>query len=248
MAGVPVTWVAPRSGAEPRLVLYVHGGAFTVGSSQMIRDLLARLALASRARVLSVDYRLAPEHPWPAALEDVRAVWRAALVEHAPKQVVVAGDSAGGNLVLALLCALRDARRAARPRAPSSSRRGSTSAAPPRRSPRTRTSTSWTVTSLPARRGRLRRGPGPRRPVALAAATANLARAAAALPPGRRGRAAPRRRRGAAPPGRAPRASGWRSTSGTTRCTTSRRSARSRGRASRRSPGQERRSRCSRRC
>ncbi len=109
MAGVPVTWVAPRSGPEPRLLLYVHGGAFTLGSSRMLRDLLARLALASRARILSVDYRLAPEHPWPAGLEDVRAVWRAALVEYAPKQVVVAGDSAGGNLVLELLLALRDA-------------------------------------------------------------------------------------------------------------------------------------------
>jgi len=109
MAGVPVTWVTPRSGAEPRVVLYMHGGSFTIGSSHMLRDLLARLALASRARVLSVDYRLAPEHPWPAGLEDLRAVWRAALAEHAPKQVVVAGDSAGGNLVLELLLALRDA-------------------------------------------------------------------------------------------------------------------------------------------
>ena len=109
LAGVPVTWVTPRSGAEPRLVLYAHGGGFTIGSSRMLRDLLARLALASRARVLSVDYRLAPENPWPAGLEDVRAVWRAALVEVAPRQVVVAGDSAGANLVLALLLALRDA-------------------------------------------------------------------------------------------------------------------------------------------
>ena len=108
LAGVPVTWVAPRAGAEPRLVLYVHGGGFTVGSSHVVRDLLARLALASAARVLSVDYRLAPEHPWPAGLDDVRAVWRAALVEYAPTQVVLAGESAGGNLVLALLGELRD--------------------------------------------------------------------------------------------------------------------------------------------
>ncbi|HSP20170.1 MAG TPA: alpha/beta hydrolase, partial [Myxococcaceae bacterium] len=62
MAGGPVTWVAPRGLSEPRLLLYVHGGAFTVGSSHMVRDLLARLALASRCRLLSVDYRLAPEH------------------------------------------------------------------------------------------------------------------------------------------------------------------------------------------
>lgn len=109
MAGVPVTWISPRRGVEPRVVLYVHGGGFTVGSSHTVRDLLARLALASRARVLSVDYRLAPEQPWPAALEDLRAVWQATLLEHGPKQLVLAGDSAGGNLALALLCALRDA-------------------------------------------------------------------------------------------------------------------------------------------
>jgi acetyl esterase/lipase len=108
LAGVPVTWIAPRAGSEPRLILYAHGGGFTVGSSRMLRDLLARLALASSARVLSVDYRLAPEHPWPAGLEDLRAAWRSALAEFAPKQIVLAGDSAGGNLVLALLLELRD--------------------------------------------------------------------------------------------------------------------------------------------
>jgi len=108
LAGVPVTWITPRAGPEPRLLVYVHGGGFTIGSSHMVRDLLARLALASRARVLSIDYRLAPEHPWPAGLEDLRAVWRSALAEHAPKQIVLAGDSAGANLVLALLLELRD--------------------------------------------------------------------------------------------------------------------------------------------
>jgi epsilon-lactone hydrolase len=112
LAGVPVTWVTPRGGPEPRLLLYVHGGGFTVGSSHALRDLLSRLALAGRARVLSVDYRLAPEHPWPAGLDDLRAVWRAALAEHAPKQIVLGGDSAGGNLVLALLIELRDRREA----------------------------------------------------------------------------------------------------------------------------------------
>jgi monoterpene epsilon-lactone hydrolase len=108
LSGVPVTWITPRSGSEPRLLLYAHGGGFTIGSSRMVRDLLARLALASSARVLSVDYRLAPEYPWPGGLEDLRAVWRSALAEYAPKQIVLAGDSAGANLVLALLLELRD--------------------------------------------------------------------------------------------------------------------------------------------
>ena len=112
LSGVPVTWVTPRAGAEPRLVLYVHGGGFALGSSRTLRDLLARLALASNARVLSVDYRLAPEHPWPAGLEDVRAVWRAALAEHGERQIVLAGDSAGANLVLSFLIELRERREA----------------------------------------------------------------------------------------------------------------------------------------
>jgi acetyl esterase/lipase len=106
--GVPVTWITPRAGPEPRLLLYLHGGGFTVGSSRMVRDLLARLSLASRARVLSVDYRLAPEHPWPGGLDDLRAVWRSALAEHGPRQIVLAGDSAGANLALAFLLELRD--------------------------------------------------------------------------------------------------------------------------------------------
>lgn len=112
LSGVPVTWVTPRAGAEPRLVVYVHGGGFTHGSSRTVRDLLSRLALVSNARVLSVDYRLAPEYPWPAGLEDVRAVWTAALAEHGPSRIVLAGDSAGGNLVLSLLLELRDRREA----------------------------------------------------------------------------------------------------------------------------------------
>src|SRR5262249_47224015 len=58
LGGVPVSWVTPRSGGEPRLVLYVHGGGFSMGSSRAVRDLLARLALAGNTRVLAVDYRL----------------------------------------------------------------------------------------------------------------------------------------------------------------------------------------------
>src|SRR5262249_4730657 len=69
LGGVPVTWITPRGGPEPRLILYVHGGGFTVGSSRTLRDLLARLSLASSARILSPEYRLAPEHPWPAGLD-----------------------------------------------------------------------------------------------------------------------------------------------------------------------------------
>ena len=81
-----------------------------VGSSTGYRDLLGRLAVGSDARVLAVDYRLAPEHPFPAAQEDVLKATRWALDEGAePGALALAGDSAGGALCVATLCALRDA-------------------------------------------------------------------------------------------------------------------------------------------
>jgi len=104
-------WVEPREGAPQGapVVLYLHGGAYVFGSAAGHRELTARLARASGARVLSLDYRLAPRHPFPAALEDAQAAWtwlRAQGV--APRRLVVAGDSAGGGLALALLLRLRD--------------------------------------------------------------------------------------------------------------------------------------------
>lgn len=107
--GVPAEWVSPP-GAEPeRILLYLHGGAYCVCSLNTHRDLVARIAQASGARALALDYRLAPEHPFPAALEDAVAAWRWLLdsgVE--PSQVVIAGDSAGGGLSVATLLRLRE--------------------------------------------------------------------------------------------------------------------------------------------
>jgi acetyl esterase/lipase len=92
------------------MILYLHGGAYALGSINVHRELLARLARATHMRVLAVDYRLAPEHPYPAALEDTAAAYRWALdAGCAPSRIVVAGDSAGGGLALATLAALRDA-------------------------------------------------------------------------------------------------------------------------------------------
>ncbi|PTL79730.1 alpha/beta hydrolase [Vitiosangium sp. GDMCC 1.1324] len=107
--GVPAEWVTPRAGAAGPVVFYVHGGGYVVGSVQSYRGTTAQLAVDSGARVLVVDYRLAPEHPYPAALEDALAAWRwlrGTGVE--PSRVVVAGDSSGGGLVLSLLRALVD--------------------------------------------------------------------------------------------------------------------------------------------
>jgi len=108
--GVPALWCTPPARRVPRTLLYFHGGGYVVGSAAGYRDLLGRLAAGSDARVLAVDYRLAPEHPFPAAQEDVLAATRWALDQGAePAALALAGDSAGGALCVATLCALRDA-------------------------------------------------------------------------------------------------------------------------------------------
>jgi len=96
--------------AEPeRTVLYFHGGGYFFCGLSTHRPACAYLAKSAKARVLSVDYRLAPEHVFPAAVDDAVAWWRALLSEGVqPDQVVFAGDSAGGGLALACLVAARD--------------------------------------------------------------------------------------------------------------------------------------------
>lgn len=102
IADVPVEVVRPRAGGtDDHLLLYVHGGGFTLGSPRTHRPLASALARALHATVVLPDYRLAPEHPFPAAVEDVAAV-HAALTEREPQRLTVAGDSAGGNLALGL--------------------------------------------------------------------------------------------------------------------------------------------------
>ena len=110
LGGVPGTWCSPRGRAAARTLVYLHGGGFVIGSVAGYRDLLSRLALGADARVLGVDYRLAPEHPFPAQQEDCLAAVRAVLEAGAdPRRLALAGDSAGGALVVATLAALRDA-------------------------------------------------------------------------------------------------------------------------------------------
>lgn len=109
-AGVPCIEISPREPNPPkRVILYLHGGGFLSGSQHSHGELCARIALASAARLVFPIYRLAPEHPFPAALDDALAVYRALLAAgEQPSDIVIAGDSAGGNLTLALLVALRD--------------------------------------------------------------------------------------------------------------------------------------------
>src|ERR1700693_3603588 len=107
--GVPAALVVTRASRRDRHILYLHGGGFVTGSSALYRHLTWRLAAAARARLLSVDYRLAPEHPFPAALEDAVAAYRWLLSDGAdPRRIAVIGDSAGGGLALAMLRKLRD--------------------------------------------------------------------------------------------------------------------------------------------
>jgi acetyl esterase/lipase len=109
LGGVPCEWCAPRGHSPARTIVYLHGGGFVIGSVAGYRDLLSRLALSADARVLGVDYRLAPEHPFPAQQLDCLAATRAVLAEADPRRLAIAGDSAGGSLTVATLCALRDA-------------------------------------------------------------------------------------------------------------------------------------------
>jgi len=101
---IPGEWVRGAAAEGDAAVLLVHGGGFSAGSCRTHRELAARLSLASGVPVLTFDYRLAPEHPFPAALDDTVAAYRALLAQGiAPTRLVIAGDSAsGGVAVLAL--------------------------------------------------------------------------------------------------------------------------------------------------
>ncbi|QBR03439.1 flavin-containing monooxygenase [Paraburkholderia pallida] len=106
--GVPTEVVAPRRGDTGGAILYLHGGAFCLGSPGTHRSVTTRLARESGMEVWVPDYRLAPEHPHPAALDDALAAYAALRAQgHAPERIVVAGDSAGGALALSLAIALR---------------------------------------------------------------------------------------------------------------------------------------------
>jgi epsilon-lactone hydrolase len=109
-SGVRAEWIVPPGAAAERVLLYLHGGGYVVCSVSTHRELISRLARAAAVRALGVDYRLAPEHPFPAAVEDATTAYRW-LVAHgtAPRRIAIAGDSAGGGLTLATLVALRDA-------------------------------------------------------------------------------------------------------------------------------------------
>ncbi|KIU44569.1 MULTISPECIES: alpha/beta hydrolase [Bradyrhizobium] len=107
--GVGGEWIVPANASRDKAILYFHGGGFRIGSVASHRDLIARIADASGCRVLAIDYRLAPEHRFPAALDDALIAYRY-LRDRGLRAADIAfvGDSAGGNLVLAAMLAARE--------------------------------------------------------------------------------------------------------------------------------------------
>jgi monoterpene epsilon-lactone hydrolase len=109
--GVPAHWLDAPGIDSSQVLVFVHGGGFQLGSLRSHGELAARLGRASGMRVLFPEYRLAPEHPFPAAIDDVLAAWRWLRTDQdlSAASITAAGDSAGGGLAVALLVALRDA-------------------------------------------------------------------------------------------------------------------------------------------
>jgi acetyl esterase/lipase len=107
--GVPCEWVVPQDSLTDRVLLYLHGGGFVYGLTPPHLQMGAHLARIMGVRVLLVDYRLAPDYPFPAALDDCTTVYRWLLKQGVlARDIVVAGDSAGGNLTITTLMKLRD--------------------------------------------------------------------------------------------------------------------------------------------
>ncbi|MFB9262192.1 alpha/beta hydrolase [Bradyrhizobium erythrophlei] len=107
--GVSAEWCVPPGVQSNGVLFFLHGGGYCIASVRDYRDFVGRLAKATRCRVLSVEYRLAPEHPFPAALNDAIRAYRWLRASKLHQNIVVGGDSAGGGLSMALLISLRDA-------------------------------------------------------------------------------------------------------------------------------------------
>lgn len=106
--GIPALWIDVNA-RNQRVILFLHGGAFNIGSIESHKEYAARLGQVAAANVLLIDYRLAPEHPFPAALDDAVAAYQWLGVQgYKPTNITIAGDSAGGGLALSTAMRLRD--------------------------------------------------------------------------------------------------------------------------------------------
>ena len=111
LGGIPAVRVSGPERIQSRHILFLHGGGYITGSTTLYRHITWRIAAAAKACVAAIDYRLAPEHPFPAALDDAMAAWKALMNEGVPPgQCAFVGDSAGGGLALSLALRLRDER------------------------------------------------------------------------------------------------------------------------------------------
>jgi len=107
--GIPAEWVMAPNAVGDRVFLYLHGGAYIMGSCNTHRYLASKLSRSTAARVLVPEYRLAPENPFPAAIEDALKVYRSLISSGiSPDKIIIGGDSAGGGLTLATLLSLKD--------------------------------------------------------------------------------------------------------------------------------------------
>ncbi|KAA0232717.1 MAG: hypothetical protein JJLCMIEE_01202 [Acidimicrobiales bacterium] len=106
-SGVPCDVVSPRGGERNGVVLYFHGGGYVATTPRMYGGLVTRLALDTGCEVVVPDYRLAPEFPFPAGLDDVRLVYSAVREKYQPEDIIVAGDSGGGGLAASFLVSLK---------------------------------------------------------------------------------------------------------------------------------------------
>ncbi len=110
--GVDGEWISPANAPQDKAILCFHGGGFRIGSVASHRDLIAQIAVACGCRALAINYRLAPEHRFPVALDDALAAYDWMLLQGLkPANIGFAGDSAGGNLALAAMLALRERKR-----------------------------------------------------------------------------------------------------------------------------------------
>lgn len=109
LGNIPVEWIVPDGARDTPVLLHLHGGGYVLGNPAGSRAFTTEMARLTQARVVSVDYRLAPERPFPGAVDDALAAYEALLgTKIAPGSVAIGGESAGGGLTLALLLAARD--------------------------------------------------------------------------------------------------------------------------------------------
>lgn len=109
LGGVKVEWIVPESAATAPVLFHLHGGGYVMGTPGGSRAFTTEFALRTKTRIVSVDYRLAPEHPYPAAVDDAVAAYGALLATGiSPNQIAIGGESAGGGLTVAMLLAARD--------------------------------------------------------------------------------------------------------------------------------------------